>query len=126
MVKTLVKINNFKMTPPLSYFLSTDHGNQPLLAKILSNRSKMQTNTISFDEFQAALLAERAAAAAKQQSTTSSTMKQKLEYFIEGPQTQIVMLFFIYLDSIARYFQIFLPIKVLVGGASSVICVLSS
>ena len=77
------------------------------LAKILSNRSKMQTNTISFDEFQAALLAERAAAAAKQQSNeeTSSTMKQKLEYFIEGPQTQIVMLFFIYLDIIAMIFS---------------------
>lgn len=67
----------------------------------------MQTNTISFDEFQAALLAERAAAAAKQQSNeeTPSTMKQKLEYFIEGPNTQIVMLFFIYLDIIAMIFS---------------------
>ena len=65
------------------------------------------TNNISFDEFQAALLAERAAAAAKQQSNeeTSSTMKQKLQYFIERPNTQLVLLFFVYLDIIAMIFQ---------------------
>jgi hypothetical protein len=66
----------------------------------------MQTNTVSFDEFQAALLADRAAATAKQQSNEeTSSMKQKLEYFIEGPNTQIVMLFFVYLDVIAMIFS---------------------
>lgn len=66
----------------------------------------MQT-TISFEEFQAALLADRAAAAAKQQSNeeTSSTMKQKLQYFIERPNTQLVLLFFIYLDIMAMIFS---------------------
>jgi len=66
----------------------------------------MQTNTVSFDEFQAALLADRAAVTAKQQSNEeTSSMKQKLEYFIEGPNTQIVMLFFVYLDVIAMIFS---------------------
>ena len=68
----------------------------------------MQPTIISFDEFQAALLADRAAAAAKQQSTTSSTMKQKLQYFIERPNTQLVLLFFVYLDIIAMIFSNFL------------------
>jgi hypothetical protein len=70
------------------------------------NTRMQSSNTISFDEFQAALLADRATAAAKQQSNeeTSSTMK-KLQYFIERPNTQIVMLFFIYLDVIAMIFS---------------------
>ena len=71
------------------------------------NTRMQSSNTISFDEVQAAVLAYRATAAAKQQSNeeTSSTMKQKLQYAIERPNTQLVMLFFIYLDIIAMIFS---------------------